>query len=89
MEKRVDRNQNLYEKVNKEIENKVKAHSNSNFDETKKTLSSIDPEFFGENSLNKKEKEHNKRKVPTALIVFIIVVILIIILAVVIYCGRK
>lgn len=89
MEKRVDRNQQLYEKVNTEIENKVKAHSNNNFDETKKTLSSIDPDFFGDGSLNKKKKEHNKRKVPTALIVFIVVVILIIILAVVIYCGRK
>lgn len=89
MEKRVDRNRDLYEKVNKEIENKVKAHSNKDFDETKKTLSSIDPDYFGEGSLIKKTKEHNKRKVPTALIVFIIVVILIIILAVVIYCGRK
>ncbi len=89
MEKRVDRNQELYKKVNKEIENKAKAHSNEDFDETKKTLSTIDPDFFGEDNLNKQTKEHNKRKAPTALIVFIIVVIIIIILAVVIYCGRK
>lgn len=92
MNKRVEKNQRIYEYVNNEISKKAKANSNEEFKNTNKTLKSINPALFGNDSNQQtlvKKENSNKKNLFISLIAFISIVITIITIAMVIYYGTK
>lgn len=92
MEKRTERNKQLYKEVDKKIADIAKKNSNREFENTNNTLKSINPNLFGKQEENeiviKPKNSHNKKIIITS-IIFVALLILIIGLAVVIYYATK
>ncbi len=95
MEKRVNRNQELYKQVNEQIKAKVQKNSNDEFKHTQNTLKSINPQLFGKHEDDQKvieeskEGKLDKKKIVTTALIFIGILILIIVIAVVISLWQK
>ena len=92
MDKRIERNKQLYKEVDKKIADIAKTKSNKDFENTNNTLKSINPTLFGGNeevvsNTNPKET-HNTKNLITS-IIFIVLLLLIIGIAVVIYYATK
>ena len=90
MEKRIDRNKQLYKEVDKKIADIAKKKSNKDFENTNNTLKSINPNLFGGNE-NTNVNEHPKKshKNLITVIIFSSLLVLIIGMAVVIYYATK
>ena len=92
MEKRSERNKQLYKEVDKKIADIAKKNSNRDFENTNNTLKSINPDLIGKQeqavTLKKKTNSHNKKLIVNS-IIFVILLILIIGIAVVIYYATK
>ena len=92
MEKRSERNKQLYKEVDKKIADIAKKNSNRDFENTNNTLKSINPDLFGNQeqavTLKKKTNSHNKKLIVYS-IIFVILLILILGIAVVIYYATK
>ena len=92
MEKRSERNKQLYKEVDKKIADIAKKNSNRDFENTNNTLKSINRDLFGNQeqavTLKKKTNSHNKKLIVNS-IIFVILLILIIGIAVVIYYATK
>ena len=92
MEKRTERNKQLYKEVDKKIADIAKKNSNREFENTNNTLKSINPNLFGkqeERETTIKPKDSHKKKLIITSIIFVALLILIIGLAVVIYYATK
>ena len=92
MDKRIERNKQLYKEVDKKIADIAKKKSNKDFENTNNTLKSINPNLFGgkeEVVVNQKEKDSHKTKILITFIIFFILLLLIIGIAVVIYYATK
>jgi len=92
MEKRTERNKQLYKEVDKKIADIAKKNSNREFENTNNTLKSINPNLFGkqeEKEATIKPKDSHKKKIIITSIIFVALLILIIGLAVVIYYATK
>ena len=87
MEKRVDRNKELYKKIDREIAQIAQKNSNKEFENINHTLKSIDEEYFGEAEKTKEvptiKKNVDKKAVIITAIVFSILFLFIVLLAVV------
>lgn len=93
MEKRTDKNKELYQKVNQQIAEIAKKKSNEDFKITEHTLKEINPQLFADQDLveeesQKEEKPKSNLKLLLS-ITFIILIILIILIVVVILNGKK
>ena len=90
MEKRVDRNKELYVVVNEKIKQKALNTANKELHETQLKLQGINPSLFGgeEKNIVPKDKQSNKKKIILTAIVFSIIFLLIIFVAVVISNGK-
>lgn len=89
MEKRVDRNKELYKEIERDIANIQKKSDNSSFNNTNQTLSYINPDLF-DSSLKSTKQDSKKSnifaKYKIHLItasIFLVLIIIIIVLAVV------
>lgn len=92
MEKRTERNKQLYKEVDKKIADIAKKNSNREFENTNNTLKSINPNLFGKQEEKEtiiKPKDSHKKKIIITSIIFVALLILIIGLAVVIYYATK
>ena len=92
MEKRTERNKQLYKEVDKKIDDIAKNNSNREFENTNNTLKSINPNLFGkqeEKEIVINPKDSHKKKIIITSIIFVALLILIIGLAVVIYYATK
>ena len=92
MEKRSERNKQLYKEVDKKIADIAKKNSNKEFENTNNTLKGINPNLFGgqqEVTESKKQSSSPDKKLIINSIVFVILLLLIIGIAVVIYYATK
>ena len=92
MEKRSERNKQLYKEVDKKIADIAKKNSNREFENTNNTLKGINPNLFGgqqEVTESKKQTSSHDKKLIVTSIVFVILLLLIIGIAVVIYYATK
>ena len=92
MEKRTERNKQLYKEVDKKIADIAKRNSNKEFENTNNTLKSINPNLFGKNEevvVQTKKVDSHKNKLIATFIIFSVLLVLIIGLAVVIYYATK
>lgn len=91
MEKRTERNKELYKEINRQISIKAKQSSNEPFKATQKTLKNINPQLFGENKqeevVENKQNETKKKIIVTSLI-FLAIISVTIIVAVVMLNGK-
>ena len=92
MEKRSERNKQLYKEVDKKIADIAKKNSNKEFENTNNTLKGINPNLFGgqqEVTESKKQSSSPDKKLIINSIVFVILLLLIIGIAGVIYYATK
>ena len=92
MEKRIERNKQLYKEVDRKIAEIAKKNSNRDFENTNNTLKGINPNLFGgqqEETLNKRQSNSHDKKLISSTIVFVTLLLLIIGIAVVIYYATK
>ena len=92
MDKRIERNKQLYKEVDKKIADIAKANSNSEFENTNNTLKNINPNLFGGNEEVVGETNQNdshKSKTLITSLIFFVLLLLIIGIAVVIYYATK
>ena len=89
MEKRVERNKELYDVVNEKIRQKTQKTSNKEFKDTQNKLKGINPGLFGgeEQQTDKIDTTNNKNKVIITSLIFTIILIIIILIAVVMSNG--
>ena len=91
MEKRTERNKELYKEVNRQISVRAKQSSNEPFKATQKTLKNINPQLFGENNQEEvieTNKDESKKKIMTAALIFLAIISVSIIITVVILNGK-
>lgn len=93
MDKRSERNKQLYKEVDKKIADIAKKNSNKEFENTNNTLKSINPNLFGKKdeetkTVFKPNNSHKKRLIVTT-IIFVVLLLLIIGIAVGIYYATK
>ena len=93
MKKRTERNQNIYDEINKEIQDIVRKNSNADFEDTHEILRKRNASLFGSDSSDGRNTSTNKNKglskeklIP--LLVIVGLIILIIVLAVVVKYGK-
>lgn len=85
MEKRVERNKELYIVVNEKIRQRALKTSNKDFEETQNKLKGINPGLFGGDvETVPNSKPNNKKKIIVTSIIFTIIFLIIIFVAVVI-----
>lgn len=92
MEKRVERNRQLYKEVDKKIADIARQKSNHEFENTNNTLKSINPGLFDENHLvntTTNKSDSNKKNIILTTIIFFALIIFIIGLAVILYYATK
>lgn len=90
MEKRVDRNKELYEVVNEKIRQRALKTANKEFKETHNKLKDINPGLFGGEEVvtTTDDKPNNKKKIIITAVIFAIIFIFIVLVAVVISNGN-
>ena len=92
MDKRIERNKQLYKEVDKKIADIAKAKSNKDFENTNNTLKNINPNLFGGNEeevVEVNQKDSHKAKTLITSLIFFVLLLLIIGIAVVIYYATK
>lgn len=92
MEKRSERNKQLYKEVDKKIADIAKKNSNKEFENTNNTLKGINPNLFGgqqEVTESKKQTSSHDKKLVVTSIIFVILLLLVVGIAVVIYYATK
>ena len=92
MDKRIERNKQLYKEVDKKIADIAKKKSNKDFENTNNTLKIINPNLFGVNEetvVTTNKKDSHKTKILITSIIFFVLLLLIIGIAVVIYYATK
>ena len=92
MDKRIERNKQLYKEVDKKIADIAKKKSNKDFENTNNTLKIINPNLFGVNEetvVTTNKKDSHKIKILITSIIFFVLLLLIIGIAVVIYYATK
>ena len=92
MDKRIERNKQLYKEVDKKIADIAKKKSNKDFENTNNTLKTINPNLFGGNEevvVTANKKDSHKTKILITSIIFFVLLLLIIGIAVVIYYATK
>ncbi|MCI5745631.1 MAG: hypothetical protein MR270_05050 [Erysipelotrichaceae bacterium] len=87
MEKRSERNKELYVQVNQQIAKKAKMNANGDLQDSFSTLQKINPKLFGNNnvsnennasSLRKKESKIKKKLIVIGAFIFTMVIIILI-----------
>lgn len=93
MDKRVDRNQELYKQVNEKIRERAQKNSNEEFKNTQNTLKNINPQLFGNQEEKiveeKKIVNKNQKKIIIGIVLISVLIILVIIIAVVISIWKR
>ena len=92
MDKRIERNKQLYKEVDKKIADIAKKKSNKDFENTNNTLKTINPNLFGGSEEVVGETNQNdshKSKTLITSLIFFVLLLLIIGIAVVIYYATK
>lgn len=82
MEKRTERNKELYKDINKKIAALAKKSSNEPFKDSHSTLRNINPQLFGEEKeveeVTKEKRSTNKYLIAGIIFAFIIVIAIVI-----------